>query len=46
MIAGLVQARVNEFGTFSGRLAVANPGNGELFAIEGVSSVRDLQWGR
>lgn len=46
MIAGLVQARINEFGTFSGRLAVANPGNGELFAIEGVSSVRDLQWGR
>ena len=45
MIAGLVQARVGEFGGMAGRLAVANPGTGEIFLIEGVGSVRDVMWG-
>lgn len=46
MIAGLVQARYGEGGMFAGRLAIANPSTGEIFVIEGVGSVRDLQWGQ
>jgi hypothetical protein len=45
VIAGLIQSRYNEFGTQSGRLAIANPGTGEIFVIATVSNVRSLQWG-
>jgi Tol biopolymer transport system component len=44
-IAGLVQARWNEFGVLSGRLAIANPLTGETVVIAGVLEAHDLQWG-
>ncbi|GEM_PF-957682 len=45
MIAGLIRARYNDFGAYVGQLAIANPGTGEVFVIEGVSNVSALQWG-
>ncbi len=45
MIAGLVETRYGETGVASGRLVIANPSNGEFYLIEGLSNVRDLQWG-
>lgn len=44
MIAGLVQVRSGEFGGFSGRLAIANPKTGEIFVIEGLNGVTDIEW--
>jgi hypothetical protein len=44
MIAGLLEMRYNESGVPSGLLAIANPGTGELYVIQGVSGVQALQW--
>jgi hypothetical protein len=46
LVAGLYNARVDEFGQLSGQLALVNPATGEMFVIEGVVGVRDLRWGR
>ncbi len=44
MLAGLLDARLDEFGVFSGNLAVAVPATGEIFTIEGMSGAYDLMW--
>ncbi|MBN1430277.1 MAG: PD40 domain-containing protein [Anaerolineae bacterium] len=46
MVAGLVQTRRDDLGRVSGSLVVVNPATGQLFVLEAMSSVYDLQWSR
>jgi dipeptidyl aminopeptidase/acylaminoacyl peptidase len=43
-IAGIVQPRVENDGSLSGRLAIINLQDDTIVMIEGVSGVRDLHW--
>ncbi len=43
-IAGIVQPRVENDGSLSGRLAIINLQDDSMVMIEGVSGVRDLHW--
>ncbi len=45
VIAGLIQPRLDEFGTLTGRLAVADVATGEMFVIDSVAGAHDLYWG-
>jgi WD40 repeat protein len=44
LIAGLIQARVGEFGGWTGQLALADASTGSLFAVEGAVDVREIHW--
>jgi dipeptidyl aminopeptidase/acylaminoacyl peptidase len=44
LIAGLIQARVGEFGGWTGQLALADPSAGGLFAVEGAVDVQEIRW--
>ncbi len=44
LIAGLVGARVGEFGGWTGQLALADASTGSLFAVEGAVDVREIRW--
>lgn len=44
LIAGLIQARVGEFGGWIGQLALADTSTGGLFAVEGAVDVQEIRW--
>jgi hypothetical protein len=46
MVAGLVQTRRDDLGHISGTLMVINPAPGQMFALESMPNVHDIQWSR
>ena len=46
LIAGLAEARTDEFGLLTGQLVLADTASGSESLIESATGIHDLQWGR
>ena len=44
MVAGLVQTRRDDLGRILGSLVVINPATGQMFVLEAMPDIYDLQW--